>query len=61
MKSHPVLLSVLATYAVNQWLFNAQLIRVQLKRITSAKRKFQILQDYAGICQKIPDFATGMA
>ena len=55
MKSHHVSFSVLAAYAVNQCLFNAQLIGVQLKRITSAKRKFQILPDYAGICQIFPE------
>ena len=55
MKSHHIIFGVLTAYALNHWLFNAYLISVQLKWITSAKRKFQIFPDYAGICQIFPE------
>ena len=54
-KSHHVIFIVLSAHAVNHGLIEAHSIGVQLRWITSAKRKFQILSDYAGICQIFPE------
>ena len=46
---------VLAAHAVNHGLIEAHSIGDQLQWISSAKRKFQILPDYARICQIFPE------
>ena len=55
MKSDHIIFSELAAYAVNHRMFDAHSISVQLQWTTCTERKFQILPDYAGICQIFPE------